>query len=339
VHLHFRPYFFKRSFIMKRLFLQIFGAPVFWMLAQKKRKVGGQAIIEGVMMRGKDNVSWAVRKSESDIVVERTAFISAAKKIALLKKPVLRGAVGLFESVVLGYRALTRSAEIFEDEQRRQAEEDGKKIKERNKAGEKIMTGFSLVISLVLALGIFMYVPMWLLSKFVPKDSALLFNTLSGSLRIFFFLIYLIAISFWKEIRRVFEYHGAEHMAIFAYEDGKELTRDNMRNYTTLHPRCGTSFLLLVGIVCILLFSIVDALVIGFIGPYPSVLARFGVHLLLVPLISGTSYEILKLSDAHQNLPVVGWLIQPGLMLQKITTKTPDDAQLEVAAKALQAAL
>ncbi|MBN1757443.1 MAG: DUF1385 domain-containing protein [Chitinispirillaceae bacterium] len=324
---------------MRRIFLQIFSAPVLWLLAQKKRKVGGQAIIEGVMMRGKDNVSWAVRRSDTDIVVERNEFISAAKKVALLKKPVFRGAVGLFESIVLGYRALTRSAEIFEDEQRKQAQEQGKELKERNKKGEKILTGLSLVVSLVFAFGIFMFIPMWVLSKFVPRESALLFNTLSGSLRIIFFLIYLIAISFWKEIRRVFEYHGAEHMAIFAYEAGKDLTIENMRNYTTLHPRCGTSFLLLVGIVCILLFSIVDALVIGFIGPYPTVLARFAVHLLLVPLISGTSYEILKLSDAHQNLPVVGWLIQPGLMLQKITTKTPDDSQLEVAAKALQAAL
>ena len=324
---------------MKSILFRLCAFPLFLFNAPKKRKVGGQAILEGVMMRGKDNVSWAVRKNSDDIVVERRTFISAAKKYSLLKKPVFRGAVGLIESVILGYQALTRSADIIEEEQRKVAEAQGKQLKERNKTGEKIMTGFSLFISLVVGFGLFMYLPMWVLSQFVPKESALLFNTLSGSLRIIFFLIYLIVISLWKDIRRVFEYHGAEHMAIFAYEDGKDLTIENMRRYTTLHPRCGTSFLLLVGIVCILLFSIVDALVINFIGPYSSVLARFGVHLLMVPLISGTSYEILKLSDRYQHLPVVGWMIQPGLMLQKITTKIPDDSQLEVAAKALQAAL
>jgi uncharacterized protein YqhQ len=189
------------------------------------------------------------------------------------------------------------------------------------------------------AFGIFMYLPMWILSHFVPKESALLFNTLAGSLRIVFFLLYLILISMWKDIRRVFEYHGAEHMAIFAYEDNCELTLENMRRYTTFHPRCGTSFLLVVGIICILLFSIVDAFYILFLGPYPTVLARFAVHLVLVPLVSGVSFKILKLSDKYQKLPVVGLLIKPGLWLQRITTKPPDDSQLDVAAKALTAAL
>ena len=128
-------------------------------------------------------------------------------------------------------------------------------------------------------------------------------------------------------------------MAIFAYEDYKDLTVENMRQYTTLHPRCGTSFLLLVGIVCILLFAVVDVFYITLLGPYPTVLARFAVHLLLVPVVSGTSYEVLKLSDRYQKISLVGLLIQPGLLLQKITTKKPDDAQLEVAAKALKAAL
>ena len=140
-------------------------------------------------------------------------------------------------------------------------------------------------------------------------------------------------------MRRIFEYHGAEHKAIFAYEDGKELTLDNMRPYTTLHPRCGTSFLLLTGIVCILLFAIVDALFISLFGPYPSVMVRVLVHLLLVPLIAGSSYEALKLSDRYKRVPLIGALILPGLWLQKITTKPPDDRQLETASAALRAVL
>jgi uncharacterized protein YqhQ len=146
-----------------------------------------------------------------------------------------------------------------------------------------------------------------------------------------------VLISLWKDIRRVFEYHGAEHKAIYAFEDGKEVTLDAMRPYPTLHPRCGTSFLLLVALLCILLFSVVDALIITFIGPYPHVYVRFAVHLLLIPLVSGASYEVLKLSDRYRRFPIVGALILPGLWLQKITTRPPDDSQLEAAAAALKA--
>lgn len=305
--------------------------------AQKPSKVGGQAILEGVMMRGKEHIAWAVRKNQQDVVVEREVYTSVTKKYPILAKPVFRGAVSLFESLAIGMKALNRSAEIVEDEQRRVAESEGKKLKERNKTGEKIATGFSLVFSLVFAFGIFMYLPMWIFSHFVPKDSSLLFNALSGIVRIIFFLVYLVGISLWKEIRRVFEYHGAEHKAIFTFEDGKDLTLENMRPYTTFHPRCGTSFLFLVGFICVFLFSIIDALYIAAFGPYPTILMRFAVHLLLVPLISGISYEVLKLSDAYSHVPVVGFLIQPGLLLQKITTKNPDDSQLDVAAQALKA--
>jgi uncharacterized protein YqhQ len=224
---------------MKRQWLFLSFPLLFSLIASKRRKVGGQAIIEGVMMRGKDNISWAVRKNEQDVVVERQEFISICKKYKILQKPVFRGAISLFESLILGYKALTRSAEIVEEEQRKTIQAEGKPIKERNKTGEKIATGFSLAVSLIIVFGIFMYLPMWIFSHFVPKESAMLFNAFSGVLRIIFFLIYLILISFWKEIRRVFEYHGAEHMAIFTYEAGQKLTIENMRRFTTLHPRCG----------------------------------------------------------------------------------------------------
>jgi uncharacterized protein YqhQ len=323
---------------MKQFFRFFFSLPLFaFLAAPKNRKVGGQAIMEGVMMRGKEAVSWAVRKNNDEVVVEKEQFISVSKKIKILGWPLLRGTVSLFESMGIGFKALARSAEILEEEQKKKDKAEGKTVKEKNKTGEKIASFFSLSLSLALAFGVFMYLPMWILSHFVPKESALLFNTLSGALRIVFFLLYLIAISLWKEIRRVFEYHGAEHMAIFAFEDYKSLTVENMRNYTTYHPRCGTSFLFLVGIVCILLFAIVDAVYINFFGPYPIVLTRFAVHITLIPFVSGTSFEVLKLSDKYQHIPIVGLLIKPGLLLQKITTKPPDDSQLEVAASALKA--
>jgi uncharacterized protein YqhQ len=303
----------------------------------RKRKIGGQAIIEGIMMRGRDNLTIAVRKNENEVVVERQEYFSLAKRHRILSKPILRGAVSLIESLVIGYRALSRSAEIIESVEREKAGTAA--THKKNAAGQSIASGISILISLLVVFGVFMYLPMWILSHFVPKESALLFNMLAGALRIGFFLVYLFLISLWKEIRRVFEYHGAEHMAIFAFEAGHRLTSENMRRFPTLHPRCGTSFLLIVGIICILLFSLVDAAYILLIGPYPSIPARFAVHLLLVPLISGTSFELLRLSDRHKTVPIIGALIKPGLWLQKITTKTPDDSQLDVAARALKAAL
>ncbi|MBN1129394.1 MAG: DUF1385 domain-containing protein [Chitinispirillaceae bacterium] len=303
----------------------------------KPKKVGGQAIIEGVMMRGRDKVSLAVRKQSGEVVVEQFPFISAAKKIKIWRFPVMRGAANLYESLVLGYRTLSRSAEIAMEEERvakGTTNEQGKK-----KTSDVIGSWASFAFALLVSIGLFMYAPMWIISKVVPADSTILFNTFAGIIRIALFLAYLILISQWKEMRRVFEYHGAEHKAIFTYEDDKTLLLENMRPYTTLHPRCGTSFLLIVGLICILLFSIVDALVIQFIGPYPNVAARLVVHLALVPLVGGTSYELLKLSDRYRRLPLVGALILPGLWLQKITTKEPDDSQLEVAAEALKAVI
>jgi uncharacterized protein YqhQ len=304
-------------------------------LFAKSKKVGGQAIIEGVMMRHRQNVSWAVRKQNGDIVVEKFPFQSVAAKHHFWRAPIARGAANLYESMVLGYKALSRSAEIAIDEER---SDRGETIESgKRKFGDSIISIISLVGSLLVGVGLFMYLPMWLLSHVVPRNSALTFNFFAGSIRIALFLAYLIIISRWKDMRRVFEYHGAEHKAIFTFEAGKELTVENMRPFSTLHPRCGTSFLLLVSLICILLFSIVDAAVIHFIGPYPNVAVRLLVHLLLIPLVSGTSYEVLSLSDRYRKLPIVGAIILPGLWLQKITTSPPDDGQLEIAARAIKA--
>ena len=304
-------------------------------LFAKPKKAGGQAIIEGVMMRHRQKVSWAVRKRDGSVLVERMPFVPAAVKHRFLRWPIVRGAVSMYESLVLGYQALSRSAEIALDDER--AEKNESKEKSKRRPIDSLVSGASFGLSILFGVGLFMYLPMKIISLVVPSNSAIEFNAFAGAIRIAIFLTYLILISLWKDMRRIFEYHGAEHKAIYAYEDDKELTIDTMRPYTTLHPRCGTSFLLLVAIVCILLFSVIDAAVIRFIGPYPHVGMRLIVHLLLVPLVSGSSYEVLKLSDRYRHLPLVGALIMPGLWLQKITTRRPDDSQLEVAAKALKA--
>lgn len=299
------------------------------MLSAKKSKVGGQAIIEGVMMRGKENISWAVRKPDGEMVIERFPFVSICKTYKILALPVLRGAVNLFESLQIGLKALMRSAEIAMPEEQKSQEKNFK---------NSLSTTLSLIFALAVSLGIFMYLPMFIAQLFV-KNSAIEFNFIAGGVRILLFFMYLVGISFLKDIRRVFEYHGAEHKAIFTFEDEKELTLVNMRPYSTLHPRCGTSFLFLTAIACIFLFSIIDALFIHIIGPYPNVLSRFLVHVALIPLVGGVSYEVLKLSDTYQRIFPVSLLIKPGLWLQLITTKQPDDKQLETASAALKAAL
>lgn len=318
-------------FFLQKLALLI-AAPLLF-ATPKKSKVGGQAVLEGIMMRAKMKISLTVRKPNGELITEVIPFISAARKNKTLKFPIIRGAVNLYESLLIGYKTLSRSAEILEAAE--QEKNNSSKSKEPSSLGSWLSLGFALIISL----GIFMYLPMWILSQFIPKDSALLFNSAAGALRIIFFLGYIILISFWKEIRRVFEYHGAEHKAIYAFEDNKELTFENMQSYTTLHPRCGTSFLLLAALTSMILFTIGDAILITLFGPYPSVAARFIIHLILIPLVGGMSYEILKLSDKYSHFSIIGMLIKPGLWLQLITTRSPDNKQLEVASTALKAAI
>ena len=311
-------------------------------ISAKKDKVGGQAIIEGVMMRGKEKVAWAVRRSNGEVVIEDAPFVSICRPKTWLAFPVIRGAINLYESFKLGYKALARSADIAAEE------EDAAKVKDKNenvpkKANpvlEKLFFAANMLFAIAISVGLFMYAPMWTVNRIeFIRESPLLFNLSAGIIRITLFLIYLAAISMWKEMRRVFEYHGAEHKAIFTYEDEKELTLDNMANYPTVHPRCGTSFLILVAISSILLFTVIDSLYIQYFGQFVNVAHRLAVHITLIPLVSGFSYEMLKLSDRYQRFPIIGLLIKPGLWLQKITTRAPDNTQLEVASTALKAAL
>ncbi len=300
-------------------------------------QVGGQAVIEGVMMRSPESVTVAIRKNDGQIVVKKESYIALSKRYKLLNLPIIRGAVVLIESLYLGIKALSFSAEEAMEEESPPKKESGK-AKIAASTGEtvkkeKIFTTLWLILSLLmgfaLALLIFFYLPL-ILTGLTGVKGGFLFNLIDGLIRITFFLIYVWAISLWKSMRRIFEYHGAEHKSIFTFEAGKDLTVENAKKYSTRHPGCGTSFLLIVMLVSILVFM--------FLGRPHTISDRL-TRLLFVPLIAGISYELTKLSRKKRKNRIVKMLIVPGLWLQKITTKEPDEAQLKVALAALKSAL
>lgn len=292
------------------------------METKKCANVGGQAVIEGVMMRNGSVLATAVRKSNGEIVYKKTFF--SDKRTKFTKIPFIRGAVVLFDSLVMGIKELTFSANQSEENEEEQLSNS-----------EAV---FTTVISLALGIGLFMVLPS-VISSFIFKTNRIHANLLEALLRLTFFLIYIWGISFSKDVKRVFQYHGAEHKTIFTYENGEELTADNAKKYTTLHPRCGTSFLLIVMLTAIIVFSLMD-----FILPVPkTLLGRIGLKIVLriglMPLIAGISYELQRYSSNHLDKWWVKLLASPGLALQKITTKEPDKSQLEVAVVAMKAAL
>lgn len=284
--------------------------------------VGGQAVIEGVMMRGPANLATAVRKKSGEIVYKKLPISKAKNKI--LDIPFLRGGVMLFDAMVMGIKELTFSANESEDKEE-------EKISDK----EAVLTAF---ISVGLGILLFMALPS-LISNLIFKDNRVAANLLEAAFRLLFFILYIYLISFSKEIKRVFGYHGAEHKAIFVYENEMELTVENSKKFTTLHPRCGTSFLLIVMLVSIALFAGLD-----FILPVPTTMAaklllRVGLRIVMMPLVAGISYELQRYSSKHLDNPIVKLLAAPGLSLQKITTVEPDDEQVEVAIVALKAAV
>lgn len=300
-------------------------------------QVGGQAVIEGVMMRSPESVTVAIRKNDGQIVVKKEPYIALSKRYKLLNLPIIRGAVVLIESLYLGIKALSFSAEEAMEEESPPKKESGK-AKIAASAGEtvkkeKIFTTLWLILSLLmgfaLAFLIFFYLPL-ILTGLTGVKGGFLFNLIDGLIRITFFLIYIWVISLWKSMRRIFEYHGAEHKSIFTFEAGKDLTVENAKKYSTRHPGCGTSFLLIVMVMSILVFM--------FLGRPHTISDRL-TRLLFVPLIAGISYELTKLSRKKRGNRIVKMLIAPGLWLQRITTKEPDEAQLKVALAALKSAL
>lgn len=288
----------------------------------EKINIGGQAVIEGVMMRSPEYLATAVRKPNGEIVYKKT--ILGKKRGSFSKYPFLRGIVMLFDSLVLGAKELTFSANQAEDKEQKQLSQK-----------EAILTTIG---ALLLGILLFIVIPS-VLGYFLFANDKIYSNLLEATLRLLFFILYIWLISFSKDIKRVYEYHGAEHKSIYAYEAGLELTPENAKKFTTLHPRCGTSFLLIVMLVAILVFSILD-----FILPTPTtflskLLMKVGLRILLMPIIAGISYEAQRYSSKHLNNPIIKLLASPGLALQKITTKEPDLKQLEVAIVAIKIAL
>lgn len=290
-------------------------------MSEHQINVGGQAVIEGVMMRSPDRVAVAVRRPDGKIILKTEPYVSYTKRNKVWNLPIIRGAIVLIESMVLGIKALTFSGDI--------AAADINDKRDEKKGTKNIWLGLTLIFSLAVGLLLFFYLPL-VLTDLLGAKTGFWFNVVDGILRLVIFLLYLSIITLWKDIQRVFQYHGAEHKSIFAFEDGKALTIENSKTYKPFHPRCGTSFILMVLIVSIFIFM--------FLGRPDSISDRL-LRLAFVPLIGGVSYELIKLSDKKKNNPFVRICVAPGLWLQKITAREPDESMLEVALVALSGSL
>jgi len=300
--------------------------------------VGGQAVIEGVMMKAPHAIATAIRRANGEIVIKADPYKSISEKYPILKTPFIRGSVNLIEMMIIGIKTLNYSADIaMQDE----ALKENKEAEQTDKKSGT--TTLSLIVTLVISLGIgmalFFFLPLFLTTKlFNVESDILIFNFVSGAIRLSILLIYIIAISFLKDIKRIFQYHGAEHKLVYTFEQGKDLSIENAAGYTTFHPRCGTSFLIVVMLIAILSFTILDALVVQWIG-YINLPIRLAIHMPFIPILGGISYEFIRFSAKRTDSLLGKILIAPGLWLQRITTKEPDTLQLEVALCALNAAL
>lgn len=285
----------------------------------KKLSVGGQAVIEGVMMRGPGKIAVAVRKPNGEITVDLKDAGSVSDRYPILKKPFLRGVVSLVESLSYGMKALSFSAQASGEEEE----------------GEESMSSLELAgtiaVSVGLAVLLFVVLPTGAMKLLQNEGfSPMVLNLCEGLLRLGIFLLYIWGISRQKDIQRVFQYHGAEHKTIYTYEHGLPLRVENVRPFSTLHPRCGTNFLMIVMLISIFIFT--------FLG-WPSLWERILSRILLMPVVAGISYEIIRFAGKDMDKPWVRAAILPGLALQKLTTRQPDDDQIEVAIASLKAVL
>ena len=295
-------------------------------ISQSSILVGGQAVMEGVMMRVPGAYATAVRDPDGNIQIDRHDFKSKVDTYPILKMPLLRGIIGLFESLKIGYSTLQWSAEISIPEE------------EASKETSKFVDVLLTIFSLALALGLFFVAPIGLTSWLFDKDQdAFIFNVISGMFRVLFFITYLALISLMKDVHRLFQYHGAEHKTVYNFESGKELSISNAQQFPTQHPRCGTSFLFIIMLVAILSFAILDSVVLFYVEEL-KIWMRLIFHIPFIPIVAGLGYEVLKLTAKHRSNIFFRALAQPGLWLQNITTKQPDDEQVEVALEALKEA-
>ncbi|HEX2613286.1 MAG TPA: DUF1385 domain-containing protein [Fibrobacteria bacterium] len=308
--------------------------------APKLDPIGGQALVEGVLMRAPGRIAVAARAPDGSIAVEGRDFIPFSKRHPLLALPVLRGAASLVEALTVGARALSWSAGIQE-----KGTADPEHLAPPSSLKDKAISTVTLVGSLALALALFQLLP-YGVASFVAGGSRehpanpLLFNASAGIVRITLLIGYMWALSFLPDVRRLFQYHGAEHKSIFSHEGGLGLAPDAIAAQPRFHPRCGTSFILIVALTCILFFSLFDAIMLHVIGfAYPNFLVRFLIHLPFVPVVAGLSFELLRLSAKRQDSAWVRAMTKPGLWLQRITTREPDRDQIEVAIVSAKAAL
>ena len=295
----------------------------------KSSNIGGQAVLEGIMMRHGDDYAVAVRKPDGEIFVQKEEYHSVIKWKVLTKIPFIRGVFNFIDSMVLGIKTLMFSAEFYEDEEEVKSEKEltEEEIAKKEKQ-EKWMMNATVAISVVIAVAVFMVLPYFLSSLLKPLMPSYHLRTLvEGFVRIGIFILYIALISRMDDIQRTFMYHGAEHKCINCIEHGLPLTVDNVRISSRQHKRCGTSFLFFVLAISIILLMLIQV---------ESPLMRVIVRIVLIPVIAGISYEVLKLAGRSEN-PIINLLSRPGLAIQKLTTKEPDDSMIEVAIQAVEA--
>lgn len=284
--------------------------------------IGGQAVMEGVMMKNKDHYAVAVRKPDGNIEVKKEEFKGILSKCKLFRVPFIRGIFSFIDSLTLGMSTLTYSASFYEEE------EDTKKTEQEKKKSDTVFNVITIMISVILAVGIFMVVPFYLsqlLEKVISSKTLVIF--LEGVIRLLIFIIYIVLISFMKDIKRVYMYHGAEHKCINCIEHGMPLTVDNVRISSKEHKRCGTSFMLLVMCISILILMLVR---------FDSRILRLVARIVLIPVIAGISFELLRLAGTKENV-FTNIISKPGLLLQRLTTKEPDDSMIEVGIASVEA--
>ena len=294
----------------------------------KSSGIGGQAVIEGIMMKNGDDYAVAVRKEDQSIEVLKDEYKLMTGKHKFLSLPFIRGVFNFIDSMVLGIRTLTWSASFFEEEDEEEIKPGFVERHFSRETAEKLLMGFTVFLSICLAVGIFMVLPAFLaglLGKIV--DSRFLLSAIEGVVRILLFILYVALISHMEDIRRVFMYHGAEHKCINCIEHGLELNVENVRSSSKQHKRCGTSFMLFVMLISIVLFMFIHTETI-----WMRVLSR----VLLIPAVAGISYEILRLAGSSDHF-IVNLISKPGLALQNMTTREPDDDMIEVAIQAVEA--
>ena len=287
----------------------------------KPSGVGGQAVMEGVMMRKGSNYAVAVRKPDKEIALEKGTYVSAKDKYGICRVPIIRGMVTFVESLVLGMKSLTFSSKFFE-------EEEEKEKKPNTEKTEALITGLTVVFAIAIAVGIFMLLPLWLvnlLSGVIQSQAAL--AVLEGAVRLVIFIGYIVAISQMNDIKRLFMYHGAEHKVINCIEQGKELTYSNIKKQSRYHKRCGTNFTMIVMLISVILFLFIHT---------ETLWLRYVLRILLVPVIAGISYEFIQLAGKSES-GIMNVFSKPGLWLQKLTTREPDSQMIEVAICSLEA--